>query len=338
MRIVMVTGSYPPKACGVGDYTNSLVGALSSSGCDVDVLTERSFKLFNAGNLAKEIAAKKPDIVHIQYPTSGYGSDLGPQMLSVLVRGCVITLHEVSQVNLLRRLSLYPFSMRSSRLIFTNIYEQDCAEKYAPWLAQRTSVIPIGSAIQFSSSEHPRDSKEIVHFGLIRPNKGIEEVLNLARGLKVNARAMSIRIVGMVEARFEQYFLGLKEAADGLPVSWSIGLPEAEVAALLSKAEIAYMPFPDGASERRSSLLALLANEVVTITTSGMFTPSEMNGVVEFAATPEDALALINNDRLNIEKREAMVIQMRQYMQRRQWSEIAAAHKVLYQLILNGKH
>jgi glycosyltransferase involved in cell wall biosynthesis len=334
----MVTGSYPPKACGVGDYTNSLVGALRTIGCDVDVMTDRDFKLFNARNLAKEISLKKPDIVHIQYPTSGYGSDLGPQMLSVLMRGCVVTLHEVSQVNLLRRLSLYPFSIRSSRLIFTNTYERDYAEKHAPWLGQRTSVIPIGSAIQFSSQEQERDSKEIVHFGLIRPKKGIEEVLNLARVIKKNSQAMRIRIIGMVEPRFEQYFQDLKEAANGLPVSWSIGLPEAEVAALLSRAETAYMPFPDGASERRSSLLALLANEVVTITTLGLFTPSEMDGVVEFAATPHDAFTIINNDLSNAEKKAAMTIQMRKYMQRRQWSEIAAAHKALYQLILGDKH
>ncbi|MEO8330918.1 MAG: hypothetical protein ABI479_00670 [Gallionella sp.] len=321
----------------MGGYTYRLVEALREKDCEVDVFTGNNFKLLNATNLAEQVLASKPDIVHIQYPTAGYGPSLGPQMLSVLIRRCVITLHEVSQVNLLRRLSLYPFSFRTRHIIFTNAFEKDYATKYAPWIARRSSVIPIGSAIQPCDSNQEKDLSEIVYFGLIRPKKGIEEVLTLARLIKLNSLSMSIRIIGMIEPRFQPYLLRLQNVSSDLPVTWNLGLPEDVVSVLLSRSKVAYMPFPDGASERRSSLLALLANDVATVTTSGPFTPYEMNGVVKYAATPAEALPLIKEFLSNVEKRSEVASEMRKYMQRRQWGEIAAAHAVLYQSALKLK-
>lgn len=337
VRVAMVTGSYPPDACGVGDYTAHLVEALREDNCEVDVFTACDFKALNAARLAREISARGPDVVHIQYPTAGYGARLGPQILSLLAPRCVVTLHEVSQVNPLRRLSLYPFSLRACRIIFTTEYEKDYAARFAPWISGRSSVIPIGSAIPSGTSHTGKDLDDIVHFGLIRPRKGIEEVLELARLIRAASLPWRVRVVGMVEPRFLPYLQGLQNASKDLPVTWDLGLPEDQVALLLARAKVAYMPFPDGASERRSSLLALLANSVVTVTTMGSFTPREMAGAVEYAATPEDALLQVVDILSNTAKRSRLIEAMQQYVRRREWPQIAARHEALYRDVLQGR-
>jgi glycosyltransferase involved in cell wall biosynthesis len=336
MKVAMITGSCPPDACGVGDYTFRLVQALSESGADIEIITKQSWKLTNIRKLAREVSTVSPDLIHIQYPTVGYGSKLGPQMLSLLVPRCVITLHEVSQANPLRRLSLYPYSLRADRIVFTNSFEKEYATKYAPWIARRSSVIPIGSAIRSCNSNLVKDLDEIVHFGLIRPQKGIEEVLSLARLIKINSLSLKIRMIGIVEPRFQQYLQKLQNISTDLPVIWNLGLPEEEVSVLLSRSKVAYMPFPDGVSERRSSLLALLSNNVVTVTTFGSFAPSEMNGVVKYAATPVDALTTIKDCLSNTEKNSEVINKMKKYIQRRQWSEIASMHVMLYRSLLGN--
>lgn len=330
----MITGSYPPDPCGVGGYTHGLADALKQRNCDVEVFTGRDFGTWNAHALAREIAQKKPDLVHIQYPTTGYGTKLGPQVLSMLLSPCVVTLHEVSQVNFLRRLALYPFALRSAALVFTNEYEKAYAGRFAPWVRTRSKVIPIGSAIPSTSAGTAKDLDEIVHFGLIRPRKGLERVLELARRIKEANLPYRVRIIGTAEERFRDYLRELQAASADLPMLWNLDCSEEEVSILLARSKVAYMPFPDGASERRSSLLALLANNVAAVTNVGPFTPAEMTGVVEFADSPDQALSAIAALFAGHDHRAALISGMQRYMGRREWPQIAAEHEMLYRSVL----
>lgn len=337
MIVVFITGSYPPDICGVGDYTYKLASTLKSYGISVKIITHKNWRILNVCSIIKHLNNIKSDIIHIQYPTVGFGSKLGPQMISIL-KPCIITLHEVSQTHILRRLSLYPFTIRSRHIIFTNSFERDYSVKYAPWISSRSSIIPIGSNIPSGKYETEiiNDDKinEITYFGLIRPQKGLEDVLTLAKLIKEKYLPLCIRIIGMPDPRQINYYNELRVIAKDYPVIWDIGLSEKEVAKLLARSKIAYVPFPDGASERRGSLLALLSNAVATVTTRGLHTPSDLDGVVEFASNPEQALKVINKIIYDKEWQMRLIKNGLAYANRFTWENIAAKHIELYEKIL----
>ncbi len=92
MRVLIIAGSYPPDKCGVGDYTFHLANALAArQKVEVGVLTNAGQVNAFYDNLVKVfrtvsswrnksllevrhvVSDFHPDVVHIQYPTQGYG-------------------------------------------------------------------------------------------------------------------------------------------------------------------------------------------------------------------------------------------------------------------------
>jgi glycosyltransferase involved in cell wall biosynthesis len=336
MKVVMVTGSYPPDTCGVGDFTAHLVEVLLTQGIGVEVVSNEKWVANKAFYIRKRISSLKPDIVHIQYPTIGYGTGLAPQLISCM-RPCIITLHEISQTHILRRVALLPFSMCSQHIIFTNSYERGYALRWTPWISSRSSVIPIGSSMAIGYQNRDRDLEEIVYFGIIRPDKGLEDIITLALLIKENDLKIRIRIIGKPHPKYPDYFQMIYRQSKDLPIMWNLGLTEGAVVDLLSRSLIAYVPFPDGASERRSSLFALMSNGVNTITTKCSHTPPEMDRAVLYASTPKEALHLIQKlsgqNELQVRLRHEAVAFVNNYS----WESIAAKHIELYKLFLAAK-
>jgi glycosyltransferase involved in cell wall biosynthesis len=242
----------------------------------------------------------------------------------MLVPG-VVTLHEVSQAHILRRLALYPFSIRSKHIIFTTEYERRYASTRAPWISGRCTIIPIGTNIAVVDKPKIMDIKDVIYFGLIRPQKGLEDILDLASLIKESGAHLAIRIIGKPHPKCIDYYHLLRKRFE---------LPDAAVADLLSRAAVAYMPFPDGASERRSSLMTLLANGIATITTKSPTTPSELDSVVKYAANPGQALqvaiSLIDDTTVLLD----MSAHARGYAGKFTWEFIAARHMDVYRKLL----
>lgn len=91
MRVLFISGSFPPIKCGVGDYLYRLALAIANrSDLEVAILTStvadpivvedrieffpviKSWGISQLSHVLKVIWSWKPDIVHIQYPTLGY--------------------------------------------------------------------------------------------------------------------------------------------------------------------------------------------------------------------------------------------------------------------------
>ena len=336
MKIAMITGSYPPNICGAGDYTARLVNSLEQRGLSVEVITSGGWGVSDAPAVLKRITACGAEISHLQYPTVGYGRQLGPQLIGLATRG-VVTIHEASQTHILRRLSLYPL-LCGRHIVFTNSYEREYVSGIAPWVRNRSSVIPIGSNITQGQVGGERGLNEVIYFGLIRPAKGLEQVLDLAAIIKQRALGMVVRIIGLSLKEHESYLDGLRQKAADLPVVWELGLSDQETADRIVRAAIAYAPFPDGASERRGSLLALLANGVATVTTRGVHTPPALDRAVEFADSPEKALSVIEGLRKDPSHRMILSEQGMQYVAGFSWPDIADRHIRLYRSILAQPH
>lgn len=333
MRVALLCGSCPEGVCGVGDYTVRLAGSLNAIGIEAFVINTGNGRLRDVFDSDRHLQSLKPDIVHIQYPTLGFGSRLGAQGQSLL-RRCVVTVHEVSQARLLRKIALLPFAVRPKHIIFTSEYERHFGLRWAPWLCQQSSVIPVPSNIKEALRAPTRNAKEIVHFGLVMPRKGIENVIRLANLLHAKDSALRIRIVGTSPPKHVRYFERLHATTAGLPILWDCGLDEDQVAQRLASSSVAYLPYPDGASERRTSLKAALINRVAVITTKGPQTPIGLEKVVRICETPEQALAVAIMLLENPNERSELADKGLAYARQFSWQRTAQLHSSIYQEVL----
>jgi glycosyltransferase involved in cell wall biosynthesis len=329
MKIVLATGSYPPDVCGVGDYVHCLYNALVSKGVEVEVMASDDWSVTAMPNLASGL---KNNILHIQYPSVGYGYKLGPQFLSLLVRS-VVTLHEFNKVHWLRRASSFPFGLRARWVVFTSESERQAALRRMPWLRTRSDVIPVGSNIYPRPRSSDRTVEEIVYFGLIVPKKGLEHVVELAALIREKDLPFRIRVIGSVVPELQGFAQTLISKSHGLPMAWTLNRPPEEVAELLSHAFVAYLPFPNGASERRGSLKAVLAAGVPCISTQGTDTSSPLRAAILCGETLEEVLSTaqqLAHDRAMWDEWSAKGIE---YAKSFDWAIIADRHIALYERV-----
>jgi len=332
---MFVTGPCVPGACGVGDYTARLANILREQGLEVEIMNEGRWGLGDVGSARKAIARWEPEIVHMQYPSSAFGHRLGPQAF-VMGNNVVTTLHEGSQSHILRKLSLYPFLLKSRHVIFTSDFERQFGLRLAPWIAGNSSVIPIGSNISTGPPELERHG-EILYFGLIMPKKGIEDFIALAEIAQELEPSRRFRIVGRAGAGHEEYLRRLQAETAKLPITWRIDRSDEDVAIELSSAALAYLPFPDGASERRASLKALLANGVAVVTTRGPQTPSDLASVLRFAQEPTEARQVLQQLTEDSAELNRLSAAGPAYMKQFSWDAIAQLHIDLYQRLAPEK-
>ncbi len=332
MRIALITGSYPPDCCGVGDYSFQLTRALQERGILVDVVNSPEWSAFAMRPVVSVLRRSDFDVVHLQYPTTGYGHNLGPQALALAVPG-IVTIHEFTRAHPLRKASLIPLTLRARHVIFISQAEQEPATRLMPWVANRSSIIPIGSSIPAATNGRIRNWAEIVYFGLIAPRKGLEEVVRFAELVKARRLPLCVRIIGGLSSKHQDYQQRFFRRSEGLPIRWCLNADPVQVADWLSAAAFAYLPFPDGASESRSSLKAILSAGVVCMTRCSTQTPQDLAGVVECASSPEEALIHVQALQENRERWHTISQRSRDYASRYSWERIAATHIELYEKI-----
>lgn len=336
MKVALVTGPCPPGGCGVGDYTMCLGNALNVSGIETHVITSGDWSLRGVFKVSRRFQEQKFDIVHIEYPTVGFGAKLGPQGLSLL-QSCVVTIHEASQRHILRKLSLFPFTVRAEHIIFTSRFERRFAMRWAPWIARASSVIPVGSNIGVVSNNGSRALSEVVYFGLIAPRKGLEQVLELSMLIKSAGLPLTVRIIGKVPPKYADFHERLRSQSATLPIIWNHDLGEEQIAKMLAVSSIAYLPYPDGASERRATLKAMLQGGLAVITTRGPHTPRDLASVVKFCQSAEEALAAVCSLIGSPEERSKMVVKAVQYGRGCTWERIAKLHLEVYDSVLRKR-
>lgn len=332
MKILMLSSSYPPDACGGADYLYHLVTHLEQLGVSVEV-----FHRFDWKNNAKmfdffrQMNRRTYDIAHWQYPTANFGFSLIPHVSSVL-RRTIITLHEVSYAHRLHQLSYVPFSLTDD-LIFTTPFEVQYFQKLFPWRRKHLHVIPIGSNIP-AAPPAPVRSPEVLYFGLITPRKGVEKVIDLAEELKKQGSSVirNVVIAGRVPDGYEGYYNNLRRRSEGLPVRWELDQPADWVARRMAGAMVAYIPFPDGASERRGSLKATLLNGLPTVATIGKGTYDDLKRVIIPAAdTPAAVLRQMEELVQDQPTWQRYVAQSVAYASPFDWTEIARQHISVYE-------
>ncbi len=329
MIVQIVSGSWPPQRCGVGDYAAMLASSLEAEGVGVLRTGDQEIPLGSstAGRAATIMRRSAADVIHVQYPTFGFGRSVMPPLLPLLVRNkpFVVTLHEFSIFRFYRWPWFATYAYKADAIVFTSAFEEATFHKRYPKARAQTLIIPIGSNIP-EGPDLPRTSRSVCYFGLIMQGKGVEQFLRFARIVKAADPTYAISLIGAIPVGAEQFAASLLDEARGLCITLHIALAPDEVAAILKQTGFAYLPFPDAATERRGSLLASMLNGVRVIAPTGPQTPDWLRAAILDAASPEAAAAAL--------LATTTALPPETPPQTMSWTAIANRHKSLYDSLI----
>lgn len=325
----MISGEYPPMPGGVGDFTRMLAQRLVRRGHDVRLLcragcrdetlamsTVESWGFGGTASIRAWVRRIQPDVVNMQFQTAAY--DMSPlvHFLPGLIDApFVTTFHDLRfpylfpKAGRLRDWIVMRLARASTGVITTN-QEDDARLQALP----RRRVIPIGSNIRPQTvsaalREQIRQklgampgSFVLGHFGFLNALKGIDYLLEALSALRMSGRDLRLVFIGgrpgNPEAGAESdYVSRLNASIKRLnlcdAVHWTGYLDEAEVAAWLGAVDLLALPFADGASYRRSSLMAAIAQGCAILTTQpAVDVPAFQHGDNLWLVAPRSAEAI----------------------------------------------
>jgi glycosyltransferase involved in cell wall biosynthesis len=336
--ILMVSGSWPPEVCGVGDYTERLCRELEVNGISVVRFADAGLSQIYSRGAVRRAMETDCDLVHIQYPTAGYGRSYTPAALPVSVRDkpVVVTLHEYSVFRWYRRAWFATYARHCAARIFTTDEERLLFQQRFPERGGIDDTIEIGSNIPMAPGG-PRDPNRVLYFGLIAPNKGIEAFLALSEQARAARSHLTFEMIGAVQDRHRAYAEGILRRASACGVQLSIDIPDDAVAQRLATAAYAYLPFPDGASGKRGTLAAAIVNGLIVVTRHSAITPQWMATATLDAHGPAEALDLLTRMQADRTLREAAANRSGTAGSRYRWDLIAGRHADLYRSLLSSR-
>ena len=360
MKLLLVTGSFPPMRCGVGDYSWKLAKALADAGVSVGVLTGVSaaggqspagvtvfpvipnWRLSAISKVRRVMREWQPDVVHVQYPTQGYGPHtLLPSLLPLLAWtsgiSVVRTWHEIPGG---REKSFLLQALAPGDYIVTRQTFGDEMPKLARSLLNRSRrhYVPIGSnipGVELSEEERAqlrarylapgeRERRIIVYFGFLYRFKGADQLFDICN-------PTTDHLIFLGDSNVDpDYTAEVARRANKPP--WRghatlIGyLPQEDIGRHLALADAVVLPFRRGGGIGNGTIHAATLQGTPVVTTAREATGYEAMKNTYFAA-PDDIPAMRDAvNRLAGRRRPADTA-----ADHRQWQEIAAAHRTAYE-------
>ena len=269
--------------------------------------------------ITRVICGFRADIVHLQYQTAAFGLSWVANALPALLRAqgirapLITTFHDLRPPYLfpragrLRPLATHLLLGGSRMSIFTEPADLVRAHPRRP-----SFWIPIGAGVaadpqQVPSRSHARnrlgidaETQVVAFFGFVNHSKGVEVLIRAAERLLHQARDIVVLFIGEgVGASDPTNRVTLREVEEEAArrgvarhMLHTGPLSSAEVSCALAAADCAALPFSDGASLRRSSLLTCLAHGVPVVTTIPTPTPTLAHGHLIEPFTEQSGVAL----------------------------------------------
>ena len=125
------------------------------------------------------------------------------------------------------------------------------------------------------------------YFGYIRPEKGLEDYIETAKNIQKTNPNFKAYIMGQTQDEFSFYHKPLLETLLNSNITLLLNKSNQEVSDILSQTKIAYLPYPDGLTERRGSFLASLLHHCIIVTTKGNFTTQAQLSTFNFVNKEE---------------------------------------------------
>lgn len=306
MRVGIVTGEFPPMQGGVGAFSQILARRIAQRGHDVQVFSDRRARSVDpplsgstvswgpASLLAIRRWARncRLDLVNLQFQTAAYSMSPWIHFLPRALGSIplVTTFHDLRvpwlfpKAGRLRQRVVSGLARASAGVICTN--HEDCS-RLAQSVALR-AMIPIGSNIlapcppDFSALAWRRrvdvtpDEFLVVWFGLLNHSKGLESLLRSVAALRDGGVRARLVLLGGGAGDSDRSNVAFSERLDALVADLGLEerlhrtgfLPDAEVAAWLQASDLVALPFLDGASFRRGSLMAAIHYGCAILTTA----------------------------------------------------------------------
>ena len=359
--------------CGVGDFTYELASRLAGSDLSLTVVASTShhpvvdspvrvipltdrWDRRAASSLLRMIRREAFDIVHIQYTPELYGRLPWMKLIpaALATRGgppVILTAHTL--------VGGYPSAKAlapllvgfSRRIICPNDEVTYLVSRYLPFLRRRIRPIPIGPSIP-GPSEVPEfttaairtefgigaDTVVLSHFGFAYQGKGIEMLLAAATHLRDAGIKYRLLMIGGpwpgATAYYEQLQATSRKAGLDEYVVWLGRCDRERVASLLSASDVYVVPYDDGISTRRSTLLAGILHRLPILSTYPA-RPSHWfrDGENVVLVPPRDPVALARGLTTLItapELRERLRLGVRDLAGRFSWPGIVAATAAVY--------
>lgn len=328
----IVTGEHPPQPGGISDYTGRLVDALRARGEEVHVWSppERlarfgvsGLRAIGCGIDASRAAGAEP-IVLVQYAPNAFGMRGANVLLCawLLLRAwrCKddvrVMFHEPffyfgrqslgrNLLALVHRL-MAALLLSSSRITYlsTSSWEK-LLSRYAPArhpfvsLPIPATVVPPtdpASTARIRASLAPDERTLVVgHFGSY-PDDVAAELERVLGALLPAIPDVTVFLIGRNSERFrERWCEALPQHAGRIVASGEV--PADRIGSHLRACDVLVQPYPDGATTRRTSLMASLACGVPTVTTLGMWSERLWReaGEALVLAPAGDAVAIVDS-------------------------------------------
>jgi glycosyltransferase involved in cell wall biosynthesis len=257
--------------------------------------------------IANAVRRIQPDLLHIQYQTGAYGMHPAINLLPWRIGRMpqrprvVVTAHDLllpylfPKAGFVRNWVTRRLFEDSAATIVTNSDDLTCLAgsqplpsptnpaRFTGHLKTAPQLIPIGSNIAVDPPAGYDRSEWRAHlgitpaetlvafFGLISPTKGLDVLLDALQRLPEQFRLLIVG--GEAPAAQDRAYAAALRARIAAP-AWRGRViitgqcPEQEVSGHLLAADLAALPFGDGASFRRGSLLAALAHGLAVVTTA----------------------------------------------------------------------
>lgn len=320
------------------------------------------------------------DLVHVQYQPAAYGMSGAINILPLLARRhglrrpFITTLHDLGvpylfpKAGALRNLAVHALIGLSKATIFTDPADLARAHPRRPafWIpiASNIQVVSASRAEQRARLQIRDDETVVAHFGLLNHSKGTDVLLRAARRLMDGGSHVRLLFVGDEEGSSDPTNRGtaerIRSLAESLGVAQHIlrtGFVSPErVSEALAAADVAALPYTDGASLRRGTFLACLAHGLPVVTTcpgpsrlvperfvAAPFDASDAYAITERIAvlvpSGDDAAlaAAISALAASGERRAALAAAGQAFAGALSWENIARATTAVYQRTLAGQ-
>lgn len=307
-------------------------------------------------------------VVHLQFQTGAYRQHPAIHLLPWWLKRqkeaprVVVTAHDLllpylfPRADLLRRWLMRRLLHDADATIVTNAEDADRLRgqqagdrQHFADRGQAAYVIPIGSNIavappvgyrqdvwraRLGIGNHP----VVAYFGLMNATKGLLFLVQAVALLDPETRLLVIGGTATTDQE-RTYARQVEETAATLGLSSRIHttgrVPPEEVSAYLLMSDVVALPFTDGVSYRRGSLLAALAHGVPVVTTQPVtpLDPPLLDRVAARLVPPHDppALAAAIHELLeDADGRHRLATGGRALAAHFDWSSIAATHEVVY--------